>query len=266
MSKSKLHERLGPVTTMLKRGFTLVELLVVIAIIAILISWLLPALTRAKRQALVVQCMNNLKQLGLGVVVYTLDNNNKYPPPSSISVNIIYTHETNDFWKTDNRQNLKDVANGATAQLYYCPLTTQSPAQNTLQGEWSDDYLLSPAASRHIVGYNMFFLIKENDWAGPWDWRNTNNPDLDGDGRRDGPYEPGHSNAALIADLNTDYQISSGGCGTFDRPHYASHLGVDHGCAAPPDSNVLYGDGHVETHGELEDYVLRAHARGTYAY
>jgi prepilin-type N-terminal cleavage/methylation domain-containing protein len=63
-----------------KSGFTLIELLVVIAIIAILAAMLLPALASAKAKAQRVQCMNQLRQLGLGITLFSVDNGDMFPP------------------------------------------------------------------------------------------------------------------------------------------------------------------------------------------
>ena len=64
---------------MKRKMFSLIELLIVIAIIAILAALLMPALGRARKSALRIQCASNMKQLGVGFAQYQADNQDYYP-------------------------------------------------------------------------------------------------------------------------------------------------------------------------------------------
>jgi prepilin-type N-terminal cleavage/methylation domain-containing protein/prepilin-type processing-associated H-X9-DG protein len=66
-------------TGKIQRGFTLIELLVVIAIIAILAAILFPVFARARENARRTSCLSNLKQIGLGIMQYTQDYDERYP-------------------------------------------------------------------------------------------------------------------------------------------------------------------------------------------
>jgi prepilin-type N-terminal cleavage/methylation domain-containing protein/prepilin-type processing-associated H-X9-DG protein len=130
-----------------KRGFTLIELLVVIAIIAVLISLLLPAVQSAREAARRAQCVNNLKQIGLGVHNY-------------ISANDVFP------WGCFRQHNLNDGAGGTgypfTSGGSFLPLLPQME-QNQVYNAINFNYNIFGAGNTTVVATSLNYLHCPSD-------------------------------------------------------------------------------------------------------
>jgi len=110
-----------------KPGFTLVELLIIIAVLAILAALLLPALAAAKRKAQRINCVNNLKQCGIGFKLWVGDNNDMMP----MEVTIIKGGTKEFDSGADTFRHFQILSNEVnTTKIFVCPADTRVLAVN----------------------------------------------------------------------------------------------------------------------------------------
>ncbi len=120
-----------------RRGFTLIELLVVIAIIAILAAILFPVFARARENARRASCQSNLKQIGLGMMMYTQDYDETFPMHYGyVQGGVVYS------WPITLEPYAK------SRQVFFCPSDTVHNSGNAIN------------TSNVSYGYNYAYLTQ----------------------------------------------------------------------------------------------------------
>ncbi len=156
-------------------GFTLIELLVVIAIISLLAAILFPVFARARENARRASCMSNMKQIGLGITMYTQDYDENFPRlsfPVTTGVNYYWFQALHPYLK--NKQ-IWVCPSESRAGMGYLIRQSDTPHADLSDGVWNDrdsihytpNILLinvSASAITRVQSPANMFLTWDGDW------------------------------------------------------------------------------------------------------
>ena len=128
-------------------GFSMIELLVVVAIIAVLLSLLLPTLSKVKRQAKITECASNLRQICMGMNVYALNNGGEFPT-------LTMPGTGGNLWDVPQGFYNALIKEGLSHDSFFCPAAQDYSMPDGSFNYYSTFYInqlqcLGPPAERH---------------------------------------------------------------------------------------------------------------------
>lgn len=201
-----------------KRGFTLIELLVVIAIIAILASMLVPALAKAKGKAKKTYCLNNLKQTGMAMIMYSQDYNGLIPRGNRVLWFLAYMPYMPEGVKFQNRgggQLSETRINFSRSRIFRCP-SHPDPKQIIcyVDSSWSfrnrrdriGFEVNDPTPLDRFQRPSATIYIADNE-DGPWRpiIKGLRDPEL----RRHDVWHPGHLSSSRTKDISHGRRVAA---------------------------------------------------------